>query len=145
MIITLSIIAVLILLVYSPYFFHIIKGSPEKFEYEMLKALANWMITKGKSIQLQLWIMLILSILLEIIYFVLVFNVIDNYALIILTAIFAGFEVYHIITLTFSFNKFFKGNKILKDLFNWSVERLSASLFFTHALVVLLSLIFFNV
>lgn len=139
--VALGLVAGTILCLYSFYFVRIIKGNPEEFELELLQALANWMMQKGTSSRGQLWLMLLLSFLLELLYFLLVFSVVKNLFLLIFTGIFILVESYHLITFGSSLGKFFRGDIKLKYLFNWRLERLSALLFFTHSLLVLVNII----
>ncbi|MGI5911677.1 MAG: hypothetical protein ACOX6E_03735 [Syntrophomonadaceae bacterium] len=137
----LGIFAIAIALFYSLYFSRIIKGNPEGFESELLQALANWIIIKGSSSRRSLVVMLLLSFIIEGCYFLLVFEVIDNIFMLIFTGIFVAFEVFHLLSFGFSLKNFFHGNKKLKYLFNWRVERVSTLAFFTHSLLVLVCLI----
>lgn len=143
MILLLGVLAGIIFLTYSYYFYKIIVGKPEEFEYELLKSLATWMVSNGAKSKPQLWLLFFLSVILELVYFLLVFATIDQPVLIIITSFFVGVEVIHLLTVGKALSKFFSGKAMLKDIFNWKVERISAMLFFTHSLLVLISLIFF--
>ncbi len=143
MTVLLWVFAIIIFLTYSFYFVKIILGKPEEFEYDLLKSLAAWMVSKGSRSRPQLWLLLFLSIILEIFYFTLVLTSIDQPVLIIITSFFAGVEAVHLTTVGISFNKFFSGQLLLKDMFNWKVERLSGLLFFTHSLLVMICLAFY--
>lgn len=138
--VTLGIFAAIIFLIYSFYFVRIIKGNPRDFEIDMLEALAEWMVKRGTSTQPQIWILIVLSAVVEVFYFLLVFSVLNNPVIVILTAFFAGLEAMHLLLAANSFNKFFKDKILLKDIFNWRLERISAMFFFTHSFLVLLSL-----
>ena len=96
MAVTLGIFAGTILFFYSFYFVRIIRGNPESFEGELLQALANWMVQKGSKVRGHLWMMLLLSFSLELLYFVLVFAVVKNMALLIFTGLFVMIEIYHL-------------------------------------------------
>jgi hypothetical protein len=139
--VTLGIFAGSLLFFYSFYFVRIIRGNPESFEGELLQALANWVVQKGSKIQGQLWMMLLLSFCLELLYFVLVFAVIKNIALLIFTGVFVLVEIYHLTSFGVSLTRFFRGEIKLKHLFNWRIERVSALIFFTHSLLVLVSIV----
>lgn len=143
MTIALAIIAGTIFLLYSVYFINIIKGDPQSFELEMTKALANWMIFRGEASKGQIWLILLLSVILEAIYFTLVFLSMDNFALFIFTSFFLGVELYHILRVFLNFRLFFQGKLMIKDVFDWRLERASTMLFFTHSILVLISIIFF--
>ncbi len=143
MTLSLGLFAGIIFFVYSVYFIKIIKGTPEDFEGEILESLAEWMISKGSASKGQMWILLLLSVLLEVAYFTLVFYGINNLTIIVFTLFFAVIELYHLAMLSHSLNRFFKGKIVIKKIFNWKFERLSAMLFFTHSLLILLLLIFF--
>ena len=139
--VTLGIFAGSILFFYSFYFVRIIRGNPESFEGELLQALANWMVQKGSKVRGHLWMMLLLSFSLELLYFVLVFAVIKNLALLIFTGLFVMIEIYHLTSFGLSLTRFFRGDTKLKHLFNWRLERFSALIFYTHSLLVLVSII----
>ncbi|MEN6349940.1 MAG: hypothetical protein ABFD08_11155, partial [Syntrophomonas sp.] len=138
--VSLGVFAGVIFMLYSIYFSKIITGKPEQFELEMLKSLANWMIERGSASRLQIWLMLLSSFILEIAYFLLVIYLIENQALLLFTFAFAGIEIVHIITLFISFYRFFAGKLILKNIFRWRLERVSAFLFFTHSFLVIMAL-----
>jgi hypothetical protein len=139
----LGLFAGIILVLYSFYFIRIIKGNPESFEIELLHALADWMIQKGTSSRGQLWMMLLLAFIMELLYFLLVFLVVKNFFLLIFTGSLIFLEATHLLTLAFSMLRFFRGNIKLKQLFNWPLERTSALLFFTHSLLILVSIILY--
>ncbi|MEA1960144.1 MAG: hypothetical protein U9N81_02425 [Bacillota bacterium] len=142
MTVILGIMAAIIFLMYSSYFIHILKGQPQDFEMEILKALAGWMVQQGSSSKMKMWHMFGLSLLIELIYFLLAFIVLANPFMIYLTVAFVGFEAYHYSSLAVSFKHFFSGQTKISDIFNWKTERLSATLFYTHAMLVLISLLF---
>lgn len=139
----LGIMAGIIFVVYSLYFFKIIKGEPQAFELELLKSLAEWMVERGRASKGQMWLMYFFSVFLEVIYFILSFYLLTNPALQLITAAFAGLECYHMVMMAFSFGRFFGGKTMISQLFLWPLERLSATLFFTHSLLILITLIFF--
>ncbi len=138
--IALTFFALTLFLLYSLYFVKIIKGSPEIFEKELLGGLANWMLEKGAKSQSHIWQMFLFSFLLEANYFLLVFLTIDNYFMLVFAVLFAAFELFHLFTLGFSLRGFFQGKKVLKEVFNWKVERCSALFFFTYSLLLLVNL-----
>lgn len=144
MTIALPVMALCILLVYFSYFLRILQGHPQALEMEILKTLAEWMVHQGTATKGQLWGMWLLSMFLEFIYFLLTFQVLQNPIMLYFTAAFAGIEVYHFIKLGFSFKQFFSGKTKISQIFNWSTERFSVTLFFTHAMLVLISLAFFS-
>lgn len=143
MVIALATIAGSILLVYSLYFGKIINGSPQIFELELLKALADWMINRGTASKKQLWVMFLLTAAFETGYFLLVFILIKNIVIQYLSCFVIGSEIFHLVVASINFRRFFRGKIVLKDVFNWYIERISAVLLFTHALLVLAVLIFF--
>jgi hypothetical protein len=87
--------------------------------------------------------MLILTVAFEAGYFFLVFYLINNIVIQYLSCFVAGTEIFHLIAAIINFYRFFQGRIVLKDIFNWHIERISAILLFTHALLVLSVLIFF--
>lgn len=141
--VALGLIAGTIVFLYSFYFVRIIKGEPEGFELELLQALADWMVQRGTSSRGQLWLMLLLAFILELIYFLLVFSVVKNLVLLMFTGFFIAVESYHLISFGNSLGRFFRGDIKLKHLFNWRMERFSAILFFTHSLLVLVNIIIY--
>lgn len=138
---SLGIMATTIWLLYSFYFWKIIKGNPQVFELELLHSLADWIISKGVKSRTMLWIVLGLSIWVEIIYFYLTLRTVTNPFLINLTFVVILFEVYHIVLISYNLQRFFSGRYPLGQIFNWRIERTSAGLFFTHTLLVLFVLI----
>ncbi|MGI5921112.1 MAG: hypothetical protein ACOX6I_05185 [Syntrophomonadaceae bacterium] len=143
MAVALTTMAGVILLVYSLYFTRIIKGNPQMFELELLKALADWMISKGPASRNHIRIMLLLSVLLEGAYFLLAIFLVSNIVMQFFTGMLAGVEIIHLLTMAINFSRFFRGKIVLKNIFNWHLERISALLLFTHALLVLVVLICF--
>ncbi|HOQ10377.1 MAG TPA: hypothetical protein PLG09_09670 [Syntrophomonadaceae bacterium] len=141
MALVLGIVAVCILAIYSVYFIRIIKGSPQEFETELLKAFAAWAVSRGSALRGQMRLMLAASIVLEAVYFTLVFTVISNPAMLIFSAFLVGVEVVHMGLVSSAFYQFFRGRLKIKELFNWRMERISAVLFFTHCFLVLFCLI----
>ncbi len=139
----LVILAGLICLLYTSYFVRIIKGDPQGFEVEMIKALAEWIITKGAVSKAYIWALFLLSLLGELIYFWLTLVLISNPVMMSLTVLFIAIEGYHLSRIAFSLNRFFTGRALLSQIFTWRVERASAILFFTHSFLVLAILIFF--
>lgn len=142
MTVSLGIYAGVIFILYSIYFSQIIKGKPEKLELEILKALANWMIATGVKSQLQIWFTLILSVILETAYFALVLILIGNPFLWYFTWLFIGIEIIHIAIIFLAFYRFFHTRLLLKDIFQWRLERVSAIFFFTHSMLVIVYLVF---
>ncbi len=142
MTVSLGIYAGVIFILYSIYFSQIIKGKPEKLELEILKALANWMIATGVKSQLQIWFTLILSVILETAYFALVLILISNPFLWYFTWLFIGIEIIHIAIIFLAFYRFFHTRLLLKDIFQWRLERVSAIFFFTHSMLVIVYLVF---
>ncbi|MGE5391499.1 MAG: hypothetical protein ACM3PE_10610 [Deltaproteobacteria bacterium] len=133
-----------IFLLYAVYFLQIVRGRPEEFELDIMKALASWMVSRGSAAKGQMWLMVMLSVLLELVYFVLVFTIIQNNFMVLFTVFCAGYEVIHLVILSIGLSRFFQGQLKLKDIFKWKAERLSAILFFTHSMLVLATLLFFR-
>lgn len=135
--ITLGIMAGFIFLVYSPYFFRIIKGDPGSLEIEMLQAMADWIIRKKTAAHTYIWGMFAASVLAEAIYFYTTWSLIANPVMRLFTGLLILFEVNHLLTLGLHLHRFFTGQYLLSQIFLWSLERASAVLFFTHAFMVL--------
>lgn len=134
----------MIFFLYSLYFVRILKGTHLAFEQEMLAALADWMISVGAGARRQWWYLITAAVLVEIIYFVLTFLLIDNLLLLAFTGALVLLETLHIFSTINNFAKFFKGAIVLKQLFEWRVERISAVVFFTHSFLVMACLLFFS-
>lgn len=139
----LGIMAVIIFLLYSIYFYKIIVGNPQDLEVEILRSLADWIIVKGISSKNYIWIMFFASLLGEILYFCLTLAYIPNPVMRILTVLLIFGEIYHLTGLAVSLNRFFHGKNLLSQIFNWRVERVSAALFFTHAFLVMVIMIIY--
>lgn len=142
MTLALGIFAAAIFFGYSYYFYKIIIGRPQEFELSIIKSLGEWILARRLKARTDLWLMLLFSVFLELAYFLLAFAVIKNPLLLFFTTFFAGFEFLHILMLRRRFSLFFKGKLLLKNLFLWPIERISALFFFTHSLLVLIGLIF---
>lgn len=140
----LGIMAGTIFLLYSVYFYKIIKEEPHSFELELLRSLANWMISAGARSKTYLWMILALSILLEIAYFYLTLAHIPNPVITLFTYIIILLELFHLSRMGVAFHRFFKGQYLLRQVFSWPLERFSAGLFFTHSLLVVVTLLFFS-
>ncbi|NLJ72795.1 MAG: hypothetical protein GX333_07255 [Syntrophomonadaceae bacterium] len=143
MTILLGVLAGIIFLSYSFYFYKIMLGKPEDFELELLKSLADWMVGRGTKSRSDLWTLYFVAIILEIFYFILVFTIIKHPVLLGVTGFFVGIEVIHMAFVARSFSRFFSGKIVLKELFNWKMERISGLAFFTHSFLLLVCLIFF--
>ncbi|MGI6452281.1 MAG: hypothetical protein ACOX0E_02175 [Syntrophomonadaceae bacterium] len=130
----LVIFAGVIFLSYSFYFYHIIIGTPWKFESELIRAFGEWLETKAERARKYIQLLVVLSIIFEIVYFMLVFKVIDNSVMLRISAFFAGFEAFHLTRIGINFDRYFKNELALANVFNWRIERISAGLFFNHSL-----------
>jgi len=139
----LGFMAVIIILLYSFYFIRIIKGNPQGIELEILRGLADWIIFKGESSKTYIWAMFGGSLLGEVLYFYLTLVHIQNPVMIILTAILIIIEIVHLTRIALGFNRFFSGKYLLSQIFNWRVERASATMFFTHSFLVIIILYLF--
>ena len=144
MTVILGTMAGMIFLLYSVYFYKIVKEEPYAFELELLKSLANWMIATGARSRGYLWIMLWASVLVEAFYFYLTLTQIPNPVITILTFMFIPIEVFHLSRMGLAFHRFFQGQYLLRQVFSWPLERFSASLFFTPSLLVAVTLLFFS-
>ena len=142
MIVLLGIIASLIFLLYSLYCYQIIKGEPDKMDREIIGALADWIIVKGEAAKSYLWGMYAGSWLAEFLYFYLTLTLISNPTMRILTLMVILVEIYHLGRFGLNLHGFFTGKYLLREVFIWRLERLSALLFFTHSLLVLITLLF---
>ncbi len=140
---TLGLMAGCLFLIYSVYFARILKGTPQLFEIELLKALADWMVQKGARSKRALWLMLLASVVLEALYFGMTLMVIDNPAMVALTFIMAGMECFHLTNTAVNFRRFFASQSSVSQLINWRLERISATMFFTHSFLVMAILLFF--
>jgi hypothetical protein len=139
--ISLGIMAGIIFFTYSLYFSRIIKGSPQEFEMDILKALGGWIIVRGMASRRSLWMLLYVSLIIEILYFGFTLLVIDNLAMQFITGLAVGLEIFHMGYMGRNLSRFFKGKIALKEIFGWRLERISALLFFTHSFLVLVFLI----
>ena len=139
----LGLTAAALFLLYSWYFVRIIKGNPQSFELELLKALAKWMVQKGTASKGILWSMYWLSVMIEVVYLGLAFFSLSNPFMKYFTVMVALLETYHLLWLAFSFRRFFAGQSLISQLFNWSLERMSAITLFSYSLLLLITLIVF--
>jgi len=142
--ITLVILAVLIFIIYSIYAMNIITGTPWRFEAELLGTFKYWLEEKGPGVKKQIIAAVFLSLIIEIGYFYLVLNVINNWLMVQFTSFFIGLEVIHLYKAISGFKKLFTGLIEVDQVFNWRLERISAMAFFTHSLLIILTIIFFN-
>lgn len=141
MTVILGVMAGILFVMYSFYAVRIIRGNPQVFELELLKSFAAWIIARGAGAKMQIWLMIAVSIMVEISYFFLVIITITNPVMLVFSGFFAGFEFIHLILVSQTFSRFFQGKLLLKDVFNWKVERISALLFFTHSFLVIFCLV----
>lgn len=128
-------------MVYGIYFASILRGNPQAMEGEMGETFALWLNTEGKSGRLRLSLLLLGSLLLEGAYFILVFTLLHNPVMIILTLILAGEELLHVGVVINAVNKYWRGKIEAQQIFNWIIERVSAIFFFTHAFLVLVNIL----
>lgn len=131
----------IIFFTYSMYFIRIIKGNPQEFETDIIQTLGSWIVARGAASRRSLWMLWLVSVILEIIYFGLVLIVVNNLAIQFLTGLIVGLESFHLGYVARSFSRFFRGQTALKQLLNWRLERTSALMFFTHSFLVLVCLI----
>lgn len=144
MLMSLAVFAGLLMVIYFIYFFNILKGAPQAFEMQMLKALAQWMITQGPSSRRLIWIYYLLAMIFEFIYFAMVFYLLSNPVIRMFSMFVVSFEILHVLLVGFNLSKFFGGQIPLKALLRWPVERASAMLFFTHTFLVLINIFFYQ-
>lgn len=143
LLIALGIMAAVIFLIYGIYFSYILRGKPQTLEIEMRESFVAWLQTDKGSARVRLSLMLIVSLALEVLYFVLAFLVLHNPVMIILTLILAVEELLHIGVVFNSTYKYFRGRIEADRIINWIIERVSAIFFFTHAFLVLVDIIFY--
>ena len=136
--ILLGLMASSILIIYSSYYIKIIRGYPQEFELELVNAL-QWLRRKPGH----LWMLLWASALIEVLYFSLVFLVLSNPVILVITWLIILMEVWHLAVVFTKFRAFLAGSISCAAIFNWKLERVSALGFFTHSLIVLLTLLFF--
>lgn len=137
--VVLGLIAAVILIIYSIYFVKIIQGDPREFEQDLLNALTNWLQESQTGL---LWILLWASAFFEMIYFGLVFVTLSNPVTLALTVMVVVLEIWHLVVIYINLRNFFAGHISSGGIFNWKLERISAMGFFTHSLIVLLTLLF---
>jgi len=140
----LGVFAGVIFLLYAVYFLQIVRGRPEEFELEIMKSLAAWMVSRGSAAKGRLWLLVLISFVLELFYFILVFSIIVNNFMVWFTVLFAAYEVLHLFLISVGLSRFFQGQLKLKHIFKWKAERFSAILFYTHSMLVLVTLLFFR-
>ena len=143
MTVALGLTAAVLFLLYSWYFVRIIKGNPQSFELELMKALAQWMVQKGPASKGQIWLMYWSSCWIEILYLGLAFLTLSNPFMQYFTVMVAAMEGYHLFWLALSCKRFFAGQTLISQLFNWRLERMSAISLFSYSLLLLITLIVF--
>ncbi len=134
-----------LMLVYFVYFINVIKGAPQVFEMQLLKTLAQWMISRGPSSRRLIWFYYLLTLVMEFAYFAMVFYLLDNPVIRVFSMFMVSFEILHVLLVGYNLSRFFGGHIPLKNLLRWPVERASAMLFFTHTFLVLINIIFYQV
>jgi hypothetical protein len=138
-----SILAACILLLYSPYFFSILTDRAAHLEQRLadeIVSIAEYVRSKPKA-----WpsttVVAGLAVATELAYFVSCFLVISNDVFQYLTLAFALFECIHISRTLRGFI-LFVGKKIpLEKFVRWKQERTVALLFYTHALIAIVLII----
>jgi hypothetical protein len=139
----LGIMAFILFLLYSIYFFSIIKGNTRALELEILRSLADWIIIRGASTRQFLWAMFWSSLIGETLYIYLAWIYIPNPVMRMLTIMLIFLEIYHYIRIALGLKRFFSGKYLLSQIFDWRVERTSATMLFTHSFLVLMVMAFF--
>lgn len=134
----------IVILLYGIYFLLIIRGIPHKFELELTKTLVIGLKDQEEKPGKKLLALLLASLAIELLYFTLAFILLHNPVMIILTLILAGEELLHLLVLASAVYKYFKGKIGPERIFNWTVERVSAVFFFTHAWLALVSILFYH-
>ena len=143
MTVALGLTAAVLFLLYSWYFIRIIKGKPQSFELEIMKALAQWMVQKGAASKGQMWLMYWLSLFIEVVYLGMAYLTLSNPFMHYFTVMVIAMEAGHLIWLGTSFRRFFAGKTLISQLFNWRLERMSALTLFSYSLLLLVTLVFF--
>lgn len=142
--ILLAVYAGIIMSVYFVYVVKILSGKALPFEMSLLEYFVHWLIANGLDSRWKCWSMLVFSFLIEITYLIMVLWLINNPAILFLTIFLITFEVLHVCNGSLALRGFFKSQRQLKNLFNWRLERSSALFFFTHTLLVLAYLFYFQ-
>ena len=107
MTILLGLMASSILIVYSSYYIKIIRGYPQEFELELLDALQNWLEGRKPG---HLWMLLWASALIEVLYFSLVFLVLSNPVILVITGLIIIMEIWHLAVVFAKFRAFLTGS-----------------------------------
>ncbi len=144
MLIALGIMAGVIFLIYGIYFSLILRGKPQVLELDILEAFVFWLQEDKGSARIRLLAMLAASLILEVVYLVLAFLLLHNPVMTILTLILAGEELLHIVVFFNSSYKYLRGHIGAERIINWIIERVSAAFFFTHAFLVLVTILFYT-
>ncbi len=129
--------ALTIMLFYFYYVLKILIAKADTFEFVLMESFINWLIVNKQSSKMKSYLLIALSICLEVLYFVLVILFIDNKVIIFYTILLITFECLHLVTSIYSFNQFFKSKRKLSNLFNWRLERSAALLIFTHNILTI--------
>lgn len=126
--------AVLILLLYSPYFVYILAGKAKSFE-NLLTVEILLLKDRYASRPVNWLLLLIPALLIEAAYFVLAYFALRDTPLLWLTAAFALLELYHLIRYLWHFGGFAAGRLPVDRFVSWRLERISTLVFYTHAVL----------
>jgi len=142
--ILLAVYAGTIMLLYSVYVANILIGKASRFELSLMDYYLQWVVANGQNSRGKMWLMILCSFFIEFAYLFLALYLIDNSTLIFLSIFLLTFELLHAGSVVLAFRQFFKNERPFKNLFNWRLERTSALFLFTHTLLVLSNIFFFQ-
>ncbi|NLV17572.1 MAG: hypothetical protein GXY50_10270 [Syntrophomonadaceae bacterium] len=134
------VLAILILLLYSPYLLAIFRGRGEAFENllqaEMSEALAVLLENPWRT----LLPILAAALIFEAGYFISAWISVNLWGFRLFTSGFILFELFHVCLLIVSLFRYIRGQQEIESMIKWKLERFCALMFSAHAILGLLFL-----
>lgn len=132
------IIAFLILLVYSPYFLSILSSKAPAFEIRIQEELQAIVGQMSSDIWRNILTMLVGVLIMEALYFVFGWLLITHLVYRGFTLAFVSLELLHLSRTIYYLKPALEGRVPLEKLFVWKLERAVAMVFYTHAILGIL-------
>ncbi|MDR1616288.1 MAG: hypothetical protein LBR98_04690 [Syntrophomonadaceae bacterium] len=134
--------AFFIIMAYFYYVAKILTGKAALLELMIMDYFLQWIITSNFRSKGKYCLYLAVSFSLEGIYLLLALFLIKNPGFMMFTIFLLSFEIVHLVASVHSVYEFFKNRRPFKKIFDFRIERCSALFLFTHALVLVLFILY---
>lgn len=132
------------MLLQSVYVYNIALGKAGMFEKKLIGNMVLWLAASGSKVKSKLWGAYFLAVLVDVCYFMLCNIFFINTVFLSITAFLVGLEIYRLFFLGLRMREFFKSKISLLQMLDLRMERISSVMFFTHALLGIICILWFN-